>query len=37
MSAGGRQLRWFIGLYAASIGTLAIITLVIKGVLRLAQ
>jgi hypothetical protein len=37
MNSAGRRVRWFVGLYAASIGALAIITLVIKGFLRLAQ
>jgi|HubBroStandDraft_1064217.scaffolds.fasta_scaffold01395_6 hypothetical protein len=35
MNAAPPRLRWFIGIYAASVAALALVTLMIKMVLRL--
>ena len=35
MNVAPQRLRWFIGIYAASVVALAIVTLMIKMVLRL--
>jgi hypothetical protein len=35
MNEAPRRLRWFIGIYAASVVALALVTLMIKMVLRL--
>jgi hypothetical protein len=35
MNSGSRRLMWFAGIYLLSVGTLAVITFVIRAVLRL--
>jgi hypothetical protein len=35
MNSGSRRLMWFAGIYLLSVGTLGVITLVIRAALRL--
>jgi hypothetical protein len=35
MNSGSRRLMWFAGIYLLSVGTLALVTLVIRAVLRI--
>jgi hypothetical protein len=37
MNPGSRRLIWFAGIYLLSVGTLAVVTLLIRAVLRLVS